>query len=198
MAARSNAIAEITRFWLQSRYGCVVDEAVPVIVPYNYSDIDLIALRPDLSAWTLPDGTQVTRLIVETKDEHDFDPNGRDMGRRLLQDLQALGDEQYSPAGRKVNFSMLRQEHFETATKLFGTTEFDRLFVVHALDPLVRSELCPPLSTKQRIHWLTIKEVIVDLQEWYRLHPRKAMLRHTLVGDLWHLLVGYCGLQTTN
>ena len=146
MAARSNAIAEITRFWLQSRYGCLVDESVPVKVPFGHSDIDLVAVRPDLSPLTLPDGIQVRRLIVETKDEHDYDPGGTEIGKRLRKDVEMLGDSLYTPAGRSVNFSMLRQEHFEKAAGFFGTDDFDRLFVVHALNPVIRTELCPTLA----------------------------------------------------
>jgi hypothetical protein len=48
MSSRSNALTEITRLWLQARHGCLVDESIPVPVPYALSDIDLIALRPDL------------------------------------------------------------------------------------------------------------------------------------------------------
>jgi hypothetical protein len=194
VAARNNAIAEITRFWLQSRYGCVVDEAIPVKVPFGNSDIDLVAIRPDLSSWSLPDGVPVTRLIVETKDEHDYDPNGSEVAKRLREDVALLGDSMYTPARQKVYFSMLRQEHFEVATRLFKTSDFDRLFVTHALNPMVRAELCPSLASAQRVHWMTIREVVADLREWYRLHPNPSVLRHTLVGDLWHLLVGYCGL----
>ena len=87
MVARSNALSELTRFWLQARHGCLVDEAIPVKVPYAHSDIGLVVVRPDFQAWLLPDGTQVIRAIVETKDEHDFDPEGRDFGKRLRADV---------------------------------------------------------------------------------------------------------------
>lgn len=40
MAARSNAISEITRFWLQARHGCLVSEAIPVRVPYFFGTAD--------------------------------------------------------------------------------------------------------------------------------------------------------------
>ena len=33
MAARSNALGELTRFWLQARHGCLIDESVAVRVP---------------------------------------------------------------------------------------------------------------------------------------------------------------------
>ncbi len=195
MAARSNALSELTRFWLQSRHGCLVAESIPVKVPYGYSDIDFVAMRPDLQAWTLPDGTPVLRAIVEAKDEHDFDPTGRDFGKRLLEDVNALGAGQYIAQGETANFSMLRQEHYETATTLFGTTEFHRIFVVHALDEKVRQEVCPTLAKEKRIHWLTVQEVVVDLIAWYEGLSSRSALRHTLIGDLWHLLIGYCDLR---
>ena len=195
MAARSNALSELTRFWLQSRHGCLVAESVPVKVPYGHSDIDFVAIRPDIRAWTLPDGTSVLRAIVEAKDEHDFDPKGRDFGKRLLEDVRALGVAQYIEQGKKANFSMLRQEHYETATAIFGTTEFHRIFIVHALDEQVRQGICPRLAKEKRIHWVTVQEVVTDLIEWYEGLGSRSALRHTLMGDLWHLLIGYCGLR---
>ncbi len=200
MASRSNALSELTRFWLQSRHGCLVAESIPVKVPRAYSDIDFVAMRPDLQTWALPDGTPVKRAIVETKDEHDFDPNGQGFGRRLRADDKALGENLYIPSGKEARFSMLRQEHFETAVSLFGTSEFHRLFVLHALDEEVRRQICPRLALK-RIHCLTVQELIADLIAWYETLDHPAMLRHTLIGDLWHLLIGYASLrpaQVTN
>jgi hypothetical protein len=195
VAARNNAIAETTRFWLQSQHGCLVDEAIPVKVPFGHSDIDLVAMRPDLQPWSLPDGTPIVRAIIETKDEHDFDPSGRDFGKRLAADVTVMGSGLFIPVGKEARFSMLRQQHYEKAAIFFGTTDFSRLFVVHALDPQVRAQVCPALAAQKRIHWLTIREVVTDLQCWYEQHANPATLRHTLMGDLWHLLVGYCGLK---
>lgn len=90
---------------------------------------------------------------------------------------------------------MLREEHYQKATEIFGSANFDRLFVVHALDSGIRAQLAPFLASKHRIHWLTIPEVVRDLFEWYQAHPRPAALRQSLVGDLFHLLVGYCQLS---
>lgn len=192
MPARNNAMSELVRFWLESRHGCLVKESVPVKVPHNYSDIDLVAIRPDLHPWVLPDGTPITRAIVETKDEHDFDKNGRDFGRRLKYDNSVLKNDLCTPRGIRVNFSMLRYEHYKVAEELFGTNEFDRIFVVHELDKTVRSELCPNLKGK-KIHFLTINDVIIDVNAWYKNLEKKSPLRNMLVGDIWHLLVGYCG-----
>ena len=87
MTARTNALSELTRFWLQARNGCLVSEAIPVKVPYEHSDIDLTAMRPDLHPWSLPDDTLITRAIIECKDEHDFDHDGQDFGKRLPNQL---------------------------------------------------------------------------------------------------------------
>lgn len=136
MAARSNALGELTRFWLQARHGCLIDESVAVKVPYGTSDIDLVAMRPDSKIWHLPDGSPIVRAIIETKDEHDFDPLGKDFAKRLRADVAALGDKLYIPKRQKAHFTMLRQEHFEQAAQIFGGDDFDRLFVVHALEPM--------------------------------------------------------------
>jgi hypothetical protein len=135
------------------------------------------------------------RLIVETKDEHGWEPLGREFGQLLRADLQKMDGNQFIPRGAKgVKFSMLRQEHYERAIALFGTDDFDRLFVVHALDRVVRSELANALKLR-RMHVLTIREVVRDLLDWYVAHQRPSGLRQTLVGDLMHLLVGFCGLR---
>lgn len=94
----------------------------------------------------------------------------------------------------KVKLSMLREEHFRIATDLFGTDEIDRLFVLHAIDALTREELAAKLAG-HGIHILTVHKIVRDLRDWYKAHSRPTGLRHTLVEDLWHLLVGYSGLD---
>lgn len=195
MAARNNAILELTRFWLESQQGCLTSESIPVKVPFGHSDIDLVAARLDSQSWSLPDGTKIIRAIIETKDEHDFDPTGRDFGKRLAADVAVMGDNLFISKGQKAQFSMLRQEHFEKAATIFGTKDFSRVFVVHALDPQIRAQICPDLAIHKNIHWLTIRDIVMDLQQWYKLHANPASLRHTFMGDLWHLLIGYCGLE---
>jgi hypothetical protein len=196
MPTRSNACSELTRFWLQSRHGCLVDEAIPVPVPFALSDIDLVAVHPRSKVFPLPDGVDIgPRLIVETKDEHDWEPTGREFGAALKSDTAKMDGQPFIPRGaRGVKFTMLRQEHFEKAAEVFDSKEFDRLFVVHALDAGTRRELGPSLRA-HRIHWLSIREVVDDLLAWYVTHRRPAALRQTLVGDLLHLLVGFCGLK---
>jgi hypothetical protein len=196
MAARSNACSELTRFWLEARHGCLVTEGVPVPVPYGLSDIDLVAMHPENRQITLPGGVTLgPRIIVETKDEHDFDPSGREFGKLLQNDAAMLTELPFIAIGNKnVKFSMLREQHYRRAEALFGTDDFDRLFVVHAVDRAVVDELGSTLAPR-RIHWLTISELVRDLLGWYRVHAKPTSLRNTLIGDVWHLLVGYCGLD---
>lgn len=198
MGARANAISELTRFWLQSRHSCLVDESIPVPVPYALSDIDIIAMKADLKPFQLPDGTSVgPRLIIETKDEHDWEPTGREYGTLLETDAALMMGGPFIPSGTKgvKKYTMLRQEHFNKAQTYFGSNDFDRLFVLHALDPIIRQRICPQLRATGRIHFVLIREVLDDLLRWYQAHPRKAGLRHTLIGDVWHLLVGFCGFH---
>jgi hypothetical protein len=198
MADRSNACSELTRFWLEARHGFLVRESLPVRVPYGLSDLDLVAIHPRRSKVGLPDGAGTLvgpRLIVETKDEHDFDPLGKAFGASLCGDVAKMQGGRWVPAGTpNVKFSMLRQQHYEAAEVFFGGDDFDRLFVVHALDSATRQET-QALFAKRRVYWVSIKEVVADLLAWYPTVERKAALRHTLPGDLFHLLVGYCNLK---
>ena len=196
MPARSNALSELTRFWLESRHGCSIRESIPVPVPYALSDIDLLAVRPDARKFKLPSGDDLApRVIVETKDEHDFDANGKDFGKRLASDVALMAGGRFIPAKTKgVGFVMLREEHFQVAAAVFGTDDFDRLFVVHAMDreTLEKHE---QMLRQQRVYWITAKELLRDLLEWYPSVERPAGLRNCLVGDLFHLLFGYCGAK---
>jgi hypothetical protein len=197
VAARQNALSELTRFWLEGRHGCFIRESVPVAVPYGQSELDFMAFRADGMQLRLPAGETVgPRLVIETKDEHDFDPDGRNFAKCLLRDAEALGDDLFVPVGhpQKVAFTMLRQQHFDVATRIFGTNEFDRVFVVHALAEEVREQVADRLR-KKRIHWVTVRELLDDLRQWYRTHDRPTGLRHTLTGDIFHLLFGYCGVK---
>lgn len=198
MSARSNACSELARFWLQERHGCLIDEGLMVPVPYALSDIDLVALRGDLTPFALPDGLMIgPRLIVETKAEHDWDASGREFGAALRNDVSMMVDGEFIPSGaRGVKFTMLREQHYERAAAYFGTTEFDRVFVVHALDPLVRAEL-EPFLVERRIFWLTVPEVVADIYTWYQTHPRRAALRRSATGDLLHMLFGLCRFGPT-
>ncbi len=167
LGGRSNACRELVRFWLRERPGCLMDDELPVPLPYALSDIDLVAMRGDLSPLVLPDGTRVgPRVIGEAKAEHDWDPAGREFGAALRQDVELMADGKFiARDARTVPFVVLRQQHYERAEAYFGTDDFDRLFVVHALDPQVRVELAPSLA-ERRILWLTIPELVADLYAW--------------------------------
>ena len=196
MATRSNASSELARFWLQERHSCLVDEELPVPVPYALSDIDLMVMRGDLSPFSLPNGVSIgPRAIGEVKAEHDWDLSGREFGQALRKDVELMGNGGSIPAGtRGVKFVMLREEHFERARSYFGTDDFDRLFIVHALDPQVRPELSSWLS-ERRVFWVTLPELLEDVYEWYQAHERRAALRRTLTGDLLHILFGLGGFH---
>ncbi len=199
MSTQTNACTELVRFWLEARHGCLIGEGVPVPVPYALSDIDLVAYQPEGKRLVVPgDVTLGPRVIVEAKDEHDWEPLGREFGKLLRADVAMMGDGVFVPRGAKgVKFSMLREEHFDRASTFFGTHDFDRLFVVHAIDVAVITGLATQLAAR-RIYWLTIPDVVRDLVSWYRTHDRPAALRNTLVGDMFHLLVGFCGLNLSD
>ena len=195
MAERSNAISELTRFWLQAKHSCLIYESLPVPVRYNQSDIDFLAIRGDLQRFPLPNGKAVgSRLIVETKDEHDWEPRGREFGQLLQADIEKMQDGLFVPRGTSCKFSMLREEHYDKAVEFFGTDDFDRLFIVHALDTAVIEQYGEFLADK-RICILGISDLVADLCKWYEEHPRRSGLRNTLTGDIWHLLVGFCGCK---
>ncbi len=201
MAARSNAGSELARIWLEHRHGCLVRESLQVPVYRNYSDIDFIAQHPTRAKLSLPNGTAIgPNIAVETKDEHDG-PTGRDFGKLLRADVARLSSEGVIPTGSaNVKFTMLKAEHFEVASKFFGTSDLDRLFIVHAIDEETRIEICPTLEQRYRIHWLTIPELVTDLFRWYEgaVRPEQLSLRNTLTGDLFHLLAGFCRFGPRN
>lgn len=196
MPTHVNACGELTRLWLETQFGYLVREGVPVPVPYALSDIDIVALHPTGSNLTLRGRIKLgPRLIVETKDEHDWEPTGREFGKLLRTNLAQLAGFRAIPRGAKgVKFSMLRQEQFDVAATVFNTTDVDRLFVVHASDESVLAEHADLLRAS-RVHWISVRDVVDDLVGWYRTHPRPAAMRMTLTGDLLHLLVGFCGFK---
>lgn len=196
--ARFNACSEIAKFWIEVRHGYLVTESVPVKVPFGISDIDIVAMHPGGKSVTLPDGTVIgPRVIVESKDEHDFDPKGTVFAKMLRNDAQFLNENGFVPMMPKVpvKFTMLKEAHYAKATELFGTADFDRLFIVHAMDPTL-IEPAKPYLAGHRITWLTIPEIVRDLEQWYKLFPQPAGLKHSPIGDLLHLLFGYCGVSS--
>lgn len=186
MTARTNACSELTRFWLEARHGCFVSEGIPVKVPYGHSDIHLVALHPLGKTLTLPSGVTIGPRL---------DASGREFGQLLASDMTTFAGRSYIPRGAKaVKFSMLREKHFDRAVDLLGSRDFDRLFVVHAIDSRVLEEFQAALA-RNRIYWITVPEIVRDLLGWYQRHGQQTTLRNTLVGDLFHLLIGFCGLQ---
>ncbi len=196
MAARSNAITELVRFWLEARHQCLAHESLPVPVYRGISDIDLLAVRGNMTQFPLPDRTEVgPRVIVETKDEHDYDWKGKGFARGFAADISRLGDNLFIPETRPSTpcyFTMLREQHFRRATEFFGGESFDRLFVFHAIDRTVMDVTKEHMEAKG-IYVLSVGEVVSDLCNWYSTYQGKPRLRHTLTGDMWHLLVGFCG-----
>jgi hypothetical protein len=186
MAARDNALAELTRLWLHRRHHCATIESFPVPVPYGNSDIDFVASRLDGTEVVLRDGLVLRpSLMVEVKDEHDFDPDGKDFGKRARHDAELMGELVAIPRQTGgVCFSMLRQEHYEVGVGLFGKADFDRLFVVHSIR---MSDHTREFFAKRRVFWISARELFSDLETWYSAHPRKATLRHTIAGDFYHL-----------
>ncbi len=193
MSERSNALGEITRFWLQARHSCLVYESLPVPVRYNQSDIDFLAIRSNMKQFQLPNGTMVgSRIIVETKDEHDWEPKGKEFGQLLQADIAKMDNGLFVPKGTSCKFSMLREEHYDKAVEFFDNKDFDRLFVLHAMNPAVIEQNIELLKAN-RIHFLNISEVVEDLYKWYKKdEKRPAGLRNTMTGDIWHLLFGFC------
>lgn len=200
MAARSNAITELTRFWLEARHQCLVRESLPVPVYRGFSDIDLLAIRGDMKPFRLSSESSIEigpRLIVETKDEHDYDHYGKEFAKRFVADIATMADNQFIPKTNPATpccFTMLREEHYLKAKEFFGSEDFDRLLVLHALD---RTSVNWPTESlvAKRIHVLPITDIVRDLCQWYPTCERKAGLRHTITGDMWHLLIGYCGCK---
>lgn len=187
--------------WLEERHGYLVCESVPVPVVINgggnSSDIDLVALAPPAAGvLSLLRGARLgPRVIVETKDEPNWEATGKAFGVDLLHDVALLGTWPSIPHGTPgvKKFTMLGQEHHDVAASLCGTDDFNRLFVVHALDLQVRAQV-GPMFAERRIYWLTIPELVADLVAWVHDHPKPVSQRHGLMGDLLTFLVGFCQL----
>jgi hypothetical protein len=70
MSARSNALGELTRFLLQARQGCPIDESVAMRVPYGNSDIDLVAVRPVVSGMNAGASDTIDSLVPLRRFHH--------------------------------------------------------------------------------------------------------------------------------
>jgi hypothetical protein len=196
MGERQNAISELTRFWLQAKNKCLIYESLPVPVPYNQSDIDFLAVKGNMEKIELPGNIKLgPYLIVETKDEHDWEPKGKEFAKLFVSDIDKMEGSLYVPEKTQCKFTMLRQEHYAKANEFFGNNTFDRLFVLHAIDKNIFTfEIEQSLNANQ-IYIITISEIVEDLYKWYKTHKRCSGLRNSMTGDMWHLLVGFCGFK---
>src|SRR5207253_9150399 len=84
MPTRSNACSELVRFWLQSRHGHLIDKAFPFLFR---SPCPISTLSPSTLEVNQSVCLTVPRLIVETKDEHDWEPLGKEFGAALRADV---------------------------------------------------------------------------------------------------------------
>lgn len=193
MAARSNALSEITRFWLQECYGLLVRESIPVFIKRNNSDIDFAVTSPGKQVTLLKRSKRITfkNAIIETKDERDFDPHGTDFSKRLIHDCKVL-------QGRCINkdvwcnFSMLKEQHHEVAEKIFNGAEFSKIFIFHNLN-IKKGDLEDMLADlrSRSIHIVTSSEMLEDIQDFFKNDYPGAGIRNSLVGDILDMLLRY-------
>jgi hypothetical protein len=189
MAARSNALSEITRFWLQECNGLFLRESVPVKLKRNNSDIDFIVTSPT-GPVTLLDRITFKNAIVETKDERDFDPRGTDFAKRLRNDYNLLDRNRMISAEISCCFSMLKKQHHDEAEKIFGQgSDFSKIFVFHALNDSGIDNMLAELRGKD-IHIVTSCEMLSDIQQFFGARSG-AGVRNSLVGDILDMLITY-------
>lgn len=190
MAARSNALSEITRFWLQECHGLLLRESIPVKLKRNNSDIDFVAASP-AGPVTLLNRITFKNAIIETKDERDFDPHGTDFAKRLSYDYTLLQgraiDEDVS-----CNFSMLKKQHHNVADKIFDEADFSKIFIFHNLKISGLEDMIADLHSLG-IHVVTSSEVLQDIQGFFRTSRTGAGIRNSLVGDILDMLITYHG-----
>ncbi|MDR3363292.1 MAG: hypothetical protein LBO64_10725 [Desulfovibrio sp.] len=190
MAARSNALSEIARFWLQECYGLFLRESVSVKLKRNNSDIDFIATSP-AGAVTILDRIRVSKAIVETKDERDFDPHGTDFAKRLANDYKLLQGNCIISPETSCCFSMLRKEHHVEAEKIFGQgVDFSKIFIFHNLKKNGLEDILAELRNRD-IHVVTSFEMMSDIQKFLKESRSGAGVRNSLTGDILDMLVTY-------
>jgi len=192
MAARSNALSEITRFWLQECQGLLLRESVPVELLRNNSDIDFIATSPNRKKVTLLGNISFVNAIVETKDERNYDKNGVDFSKRVAHDYDNNLDENYiiPKHAKNVNFSMLREQHNSKAMEIFGGCSFVKIFIFHNLCKTGIETKLDDLKGKG-IYFVTSREIIEDIFNNFSKYRKNAGIRNSLVGDIFDLLIDY-------
>lgn len=188
MAARSNALSEITRFWLQECHGLLVRESVPVKLRRNNSDIDFVATSA-ANEVTLLQRITFKNAVIETKDERDFDPRGTDFAKRLRQDVSLLQDGVID-TDVSCNFSMLKKKHHEVAQEIFAGADFAKIFIFHNIKTIGLEDVTADLRSRN-IHIVTSFEVLSDIQDFFKNSRSGAGIRNSLVGDILDMLFTY-------
>jgi hypothetical protein len=190
MGARSNALSEIVRFWLQECYGLLLRESIPVKLERNNSDIDFVVMSPNESV-TLLDRITFKNAIVEVKDERDYDPLGTDIAKRLRRDYNLLAENRMISAEIPCIFSMLKEQHHKKAEKIFGTeADFSKIFIFHNLNRAGLADMITDLHDR-KIHFVTSFEMLSDIQKFFKESRDGAGIRNSLVGDILDMLVTY-------
>jgi hypothetical protein len=189
MAARSNALSEIVRFWLQECHGLFLRESIPVKVKYGNSDIDFIVTSPT-DPVTLLKRITFNNAIVETKDERDYDKNGTKFANFLSQHYNMLSEKHIISAETKCHFSMLKKQHHSEAEKIFKGAAFSKIFIFHNLKIAGIENKIADLGSKG-IHFVTSFEVLTDIHEFFKNSHPGAGIRNPLVGDILDMLISY-------
>jgi len=194
MGARSNALSEIVRFWLQERHGLLLRESVPVKLIRNNSDIDFVVMSPKGNTTLLEDSDDpitFKNAIVEVKDERDFDKRGTDFAKRLRKDYNLLAENRMISVGTPCIFSMLKEQHHKKAEEIFGTeADFSKIFIFHNLNKNGLSDILADLRDRN-IYFVTSFEILSDIQKFFRESRDGAGIRNSLVGDILDMLVTY-------
>ena len=188
MATRSNALSEISRFWLQERHNLLVRESIPVKLKRNNSDIDFAVTTPRDSV-TLLERITFKNAIVETKDERDFDSLGTDFAKRLRYDSTLLQGN-WIGTEASCNFSMLKEQHHNEAKKIFDGADFSKIFIFHKLKTAGLEDLIADLRGRD-IHIVTSFEMLSDIENWIKGSRPGAGIRNSLVGDILDMLITY-------
>lgn len=187
MATRSNALSEISRFWLQECYGLFIRESIPVKLKHNNSDIDFAATTPGLPV-TILNKITFKNAIIETKDERDFDPNGKDFIKRLNYDFSIMKNN-FIDEDSKCNFSMLKKQHHDKAEEIFHGVDFVKIFIFHNIY-ITNNEIIDRLIEKD-IYIIKSDEMLNDIINFMNTKYQGSGIRNSLIGDIFDMLIRY-------
>lgn len=188
MATRSNALSEIARFWLQECYGLFIRESIPVKLRYNNSDIDFAVTTPDIPI-TILNKITFKNAIIETKDERDFDPNGTDFTKRLLNDLSMMNEYFIDENKSGYCFSMLKEQHHKKAKEIFNGNDLIKIFIFHNIK-LSDNSIIIPLADK-KIYIVKSEEILDDIIKFFKTKYPGSGIRNSLIGDIFDMLIRY-------